>query len=71
MVCGKLACVLRTSEPVAVAFGEALSGGSNTTGPRARDRFRFSPSEATHPNPPALRGLSGVTLRGGLASLHS
>ena len=26
-VCGTIACVLRTSEPSAVAFGEALSGG--------------------------------------------
>jgi hypothetical protein len=27
VVCGTLACVLRTSEPAAVAFGGALSGG--------------------------------------------
>ena len=27
VVCGTIACVLRTSEPAAVAFGGALSGG--------------------------------------------
>ena len=35
VVCATLACVLRTSEPAAVAFGDALSGGGNaayTTG---------------------------------------
>ena len=31
VVCVTIASVLRTSEPAAVAFGEARSGGGNTT----------------------------------------
>ena len=30
VVCDTLACVLRASEPAAVVFGKALSGGGNT-----------------------------------------
>ena len=30
VICDTLACVLRASEPAAVVFGKALSGGGNT-----------------------------------------
>lgn len=43
VVCGTIACVLRTSEPAAVAFGEALSGGGNAAYATGRSRRAQGP----------------------------